>query len=330
MLDPFANTNSTPLISVTGLINSLHNVEHRIETLRTENPQMSLAGHYYEVGRLYLTLGDAEAAVRSLTYETPPGTLADLMRVSLCQALCATGRYTLAKLELDRLLSESPRASRHYAVCLLTLGLYMRDQGRFTEAADPLNQALAMFTAEKMVYHTAACQLALVDVALRNRRLDEASMLLLRADETLSNARIHWYRPAWWALKARTALEQALYKHAATFAGRGLGAVDNFGDLSALPALYRVLAAALERGHERERVEDARDARLRAVTVARVRGSRLELARALFELGWHYKLFTNRPTLRARGSGFLFEAEQIFGEIGIPTPKHSGSAMPLL
>jgi hypothetical protein len=50
----------------------------------------------------------------------------------------------------------------------------------------------------------------------------------------------------------------------------------------------------------------------------------------LQQAGLHLKRFASRPTLRARGSGFLFEADSLFGEMGLPTPKQAwpGAASP--
>jgi hypothetical protein len=39
----------------------------------------------------------------------------------------------------------------------------------------------------------------------------------------------------------------------------------------------------------------------------------------LKETGAYMKVFANRATARARGSGFLFEAEQMLTEMGLPT-----------
>ena len=77
-------------------------------------------------------------------------------------------------------------------------------------------------------------------------------------------------------------------------------------------------------------VDDARDARLRSVAAAQVRTTRLDLGRALFEIGMHFKLYTNRPTLRARGSGYLYEASQIYQQIGLNAPSSQTADIPFL
>ena len=344
LLDPFSNTAVEPVSTptVTGFYDALHDAEQQAATLRTQNPAMSLPGHVYQIGRLYLTVGDGANAVRVLSEshadqaesgEQPPpiiphSILTDSIRVSLGQAFQLVGQYAEARETLKTVLASTARDSRHYAVALLTLGLIERDHDAFDVASAHFSEAASRFEFEKMPYYAINTLLAHADALLRQKKWLDSEQLLQKADALLTAGKIRWYRPQWWALRARAALHQTDYRNTLMLGGKGLGAMDDQADLCALPALYRAIAAALEKTHDR--AEDARDARLRAVTAAKARGSRLEMARTLFELGWHYKLFANRPTLRARGTGYLYEAETVFRMMGIASPKHVGSAMPLL
>jgi len=61
------------------------------------------------------------------------------------------------------------------------------------------------------------------------------------------------------------------------------------------------------------------DALDRAMAVGRTRARRLDMALALKETGTYMKVFANRATARARGSGFLFELNKCSTEMGLPT-----------
>ncbi len=319
-------------ISVTWLYDALAAAQDKLTTLRSETLALEFAECGYRVGRLLLVLGDDAAAISILreSCRTPdlPDALRTGIRISLAQALRSAGNYIEAKTELDALFADPELGSQPYAVCLVTLALYERDHRLLESAREHCLQALTALDAGGTPYHAILCCLTLADIHIREGNLAAASDLIQRADDIARIRTIAWFRPAWWAIKARAAYVDADYKMAAKFAAKGLSAEDNYGDLAALSTLYRIMAAAYERRHER--IDDATDARTRAVTVARSRGSRLELADALFELGWHYKLFANRPTVRARGSGLLFEADKLFQAMGLETPVHVGSVNPLL
>ncbi len=204
------------------------------------------------------------------------------------------------------------------------------DCGDWDMALTKIDKALPVFQNEKWAHHEATARLIQAELYIRTGREAEAQTILDQVDAQLKAANIHWLRPEWWALKARLAIAQGDPGTAEKAARRGLGATDDRGDMQSLPTLYRTLAAALERGRIHTGIDDARDARHRSVTAAQTCGARLELARALHEIGLHYKLFANRPTLRARGSGYLYEADKHFQAMGIPSPPTSGTTVPLL
>src|SRR5262249_14431966 len=138
-------------------------------------------------------------------------------------------------------------------------------------------------------------------------------------DGLIAEGKHYFYRSEAYLLKTQLAFAEGNFKLAYKHACAGLGAVGDLGDVRVLASLYRLLAILLER--DRNRVDDAHDALERSIVVGRERARRLDLALALRQCGLHLKRFANRPTLRARGSGFLFEAERLFAEMGIPAPK---------
>jgi ATP/maltotriose-dependent transcriptional regulator MalT len=196
---------------------------------------------------------------------------------------------------------------------------YARDQGQFKVAADELEKALPVLREKAPVQMVIEGLLALADSYLRQGDLKRADEVLAQAESLVIQGKRYWYRPELYLLRAQAAVAADHIEQASQHAYQGLSAVGDSGDLRMLAPLYRTLGSIL--GRDRKRSEDAYDALERAMSVGRARARKLDLALALQEAGLHLKRFANRPTLRARGSGFLFEADSLFGEMGLPTPK---------
>jgi tetratricopeptide (TPR) repeat protein len=194
----------------------------------------------------------------------------------------------------------------------------LRDQNRLKLAAEYLEVSLPILKEQATAQAALENMLAGADCAIQQHFLDRAVDLLDDAESIMYSGKRPWSHPELYLVRARLSLAQGDPKRAYQYAQRGLGAVGaHGGDIRTLPLLYCAMAAALDR--DRSRLNDARDALARAVTAARARGRRLHLAQALRQSGHLLKRFTTMPTLRARGSGFLFEADRTLMEMGLPT-----------
>ncbi len=196
---------------------------------------------------------------------------------------------------------------------------YARAQGQFAMTVEQLESALRSLHGNVTPLAVIETLLALADCYVHLGNLQRAAHAIQQADNLIGEGRRHWYRPESYLVKVRLALADNDPKQAACYASSGLGAAGMSGDLRVLCRLYCVLATILEQ--DRDRIEDVYDALARAIAMGRVRSSRLDLAIALQQTGSHLKRFASRPTMRARGSGFLFEADRLFHSMGIPAPQ---------
>ncbi len=304
--------------SITGLYDALHTAQSRLISLRAENRTADLIQCLHQIGDYSLLVGEGQAALDALREAVQHGEPTPALQLTFGQALCFNGHYADGKVQLEGALANAGDESLR-GLCLLSLGRDWTHPNHFSSALSYLSEALSILQACKLDQQVAVCSLALAAVHLREGRQAECEAYLKQADALLSACKLYWERPEWWRLSALLALDGSHYGQAVKLASKGLGTVDNRGDVRLLAGLYRMFATALERNHER--IEDARDARHRAVNAARASAPRLELAYALFELGHHYKTYSNRPTFRARGSGYLFEADRLFREIEIESPS---------
>ncbi|HLY24981.1 MAG TPA: hypothetical protein VKQ72_01500 [Aggregatilineales bacterium] len=194
-----------------------------------------------------------------------------------------------------------------------------RDQGRCAEAIEQIKTALPTLrekTTPKVVIENL---LALADSYLCVGDQIHATEIVQEADALIAEKKLYWYRAESCLLKARFAFAQDDLKQASRLAHMGLGLVGDQGDLRTLSALYRMVSLIHER--DKTRREDTQDALDRAIAVGRSRSRRLELALSLRQAGLHLKAFGNRPLLRARSSGFLFESERMFKEMDLSIPS---------
>jgi tetratricopeptide (TPR) repeat protein len=195
---------------------------------------------------------------------------------------------------------------------------YARDCCQYEQAIERLEAARSTLQTKAVAQPIIEMLLALADSYTNIGKLEIANQLIIEADEKIAEAKCFWYRPESCLIKTQISLLTGNTTQALRQVYSGLGVAGDQGDLRILTGLYRLLAAILEL--ERSRAEDAFDALERGMAAGRVQGRCIELAMALRQAGLHLKRFANRPTLRARGSGFLFEADRMFNEMHIPLP----------
>jgi len=323
MFDPSALLDeSAGLPTTTALLSQLASAEAQAEALRSMGSGAELGAAVVLIGRLRSVLGEVEGAVDALQEAEMLLGPSNLLDTEIGFALCYAGYYTRGKFRFDQLRQREDVDPLAQALCALSLGMrYYKDLRRYDDAQREIEQARHLLGSDQP-YAEAAARLALAELFILCEDRGAAADALRSTGEFLDEAYLFWYRPEWFALQARLALLEKDIPRVLKLTRQGLGAVGDLGDLRALPALYRTLAFALETNIEQ--MDDARDAHLRALSAARQRASRLELAQTLEALGQHYKRFYRRTTQRARGAGMLFEANHIYRDLGIATAPRAG------
>jgi tetratricopeptide (TPR) repeat protein len=190
-----------------------------------------------------------------------------------------------------------------------------RDFRDYAQAYTQLNAALPVLRTRAHAQIAIENQLAQIDCMIQQGEIRRAKEGLQQIEGILNDQKCFWYRPELYLLRAQIATQEGNYKHAWQECYAGLGHIGDQGDLRMLAALYLTLGYALE--HDRNRIDDARDALGRAIEAGRTRARHLHLALALRQMGLHLRRFSNRSTTRARGSGFLFEADKLFHEMNL-------------
>jgi hypothetical protein len=192
---------------------------------------------------------------------------------------------------------------------------YARAQGHFALTIEQLESALLSLRGRAAPHVIIETLLALADCYVHHGNLRRACDMVTQADRLIAEARFYFFRPESYLVRAKLAVAEGNFSLASTNAFNGLGAIGMGGDLRVAAALYRFLAFLLER--EQNRLDDAYDSLSRAIAMGRTRSYRLDLALALQQAGLHLKRFSSRPTQRARGSGFLFEANRLFHDMDL-------------
>ncbi len=323
MFDPSALLGeSAGLPTTTALLSRLSSAEAEAETLRSSGSGAELGAAVVLIGRLRSVLGEVDGTVDALQEAEMLLGPSNLLDVEIGFALCYAGYYTRGKFRFDQLRQREDIDPLAQALCALSLGMrYYKDLRHYDEARRELEQARRLLGPDQP-YAEAAARLALAEIHVLCEDRSAAADALQGAGEFLDEMYLFWYRPEWFTLQARLALLEGDIPKVLKLTRQGLGAVGDLGDLRALPALYRTLALALETNSEH--LDDARDAHLRALSAARQRAPRLELAQSLEALGQHYKHFYRRTTQRARGAGMLFEADHIYRDLGLATAPRAG------
>jgi tetratricopeptide (TPR) repeat protein len=327
--DPFTELSGAQLSTVY-LVDALHAARVKMAQLRADtetgrdNAALTLALH--RVGQLALTLGMGQIALDALTEALALTPLPDIRRsLGWAQRLC--GQYNLAHATFTQAQTE---AVREAALAQIGLAQCALDTDQWAAALTIVEAATPQLNQANVAHYVLIAQFIKAELYIRLGQDADAYGALDQLDVHLTTAKLQWFRPEWWALKARLALAKGDSRAAEKAARLGLGAVDDRGDGQMLPTLYRTLAATLERDRTGSNIDDARDARHRSLVAAQNRGPQIEIARSLFEVGLHYKLYASLPTRRARGSGYLYEADKLYQAMGVTMPPSNGASVALL
>jgi tetratricopeptide (TPR) repeat protein len=283
---------------------------------------LSVVEHYLGNGEAAVTQANEAVQVACSLGPTP---LSGYLLCSCAAIQCYIGHYPAARDTFAQARATFERAEDELGIAWIQYVFareYARDQGQFSRAIEQLESAMPTLRENVSSPHLVSALLALADNYIRQGNLKIGSDLIQQADGLITTSKLHWHRPESLLLKAQLATAEKNFKLAARHAYAGLGAAGAFGDLRVLTALYRNLASTLEQESDKpERLDDAYNALERGMSMGRVRARRLDLALTLHCAGQHLKSFATRPTLRARGSGFLFEADGLFKEMGIALPE---------
>ncbi|MCC6976187.1 MAG: hypothetical protein IT322_19435 [Anaerolineae bacterium] len=190
---------------------------------------------------------------------------------------------------------------------------YLRDQRQFAKAFEYLSVAFQVLRAKAPPALLIENLLTQADCLIHQAELRRTREVLSQAETMINDQRSGWYKPELLICKSNLALIEGDTRNAIKFCREGLGLIGDTGDLRTLSALYLTLGAALERNKARE--DDIRDALERAITTARARSRKLHLALSIRQMGLHLRRNNIRSTVRAKGGGYLFEAEQMLNEM---------------
>jgi len=244
---------------------------------------------------------------------------------SMGSVLCYTGKYSAASDCFDQARqifiqeeSELGVAWMHYRqACEQD-----RDQGDNQRMVKRLQGVLAFLREKTSPKIVIEILLALGEGSLLLGDAAKANEHLLEAEHMINVGKYYWYRPSLFMLQARLVLHENDSRLAAQIVYKALGVVGDQGDPRVLSPMYRLLAMVLQQQHsDQDAVLNALD---RALAAGRSRARQLDLALALREAGNYIKATAIRPTARARSSGYLFEAEKMLVEMGLPISKAPG------
>jgi tetratricopeptide (TPR) repeat protein len=282
---------------------------------------------YCELSGLHWALGESENALASLQkalHLAQQNNLTDSIGYLLSlqsAALCHIGQYAAA----HALFAQTESLFRHQNDELgvawqqhLMAHEYHLDLGNFAAAQRAAAQVSGFFRANNLWHAYAESLLVQAHSALGMGEPSRAADLLKQAEGLITGRDVKWLAPEYHWLRARTALAEGAPRLAVKHCHNALNAVSNGGDVRLLTALYVTLGKALE--PDRSQQADARDAFERALA-ARERARRLHVAQACLAIGLHLKRYSQRMTMRARGSGYLYEAERRYRALGLPMPE---------
>ncbi|HRE47312.1 MAG TPA: hypothetical protein PLD47_06255 [Aggregatilineales bacterium] len=204
---------------------------------------------------------------------------------------------------------------------------YASDLRQFSKTTEYLTVAVQVLRGR--VPQTVIIENLLTQAAcmVHQNELRRTREIIQQAEALMNEQKAHWFRPELAVIKADIAVLEGNTEDALKHCYTGLGGIGDSGDLRMLSPLYLLLGIILER--EKNRESDVQDALDRAIATGRVRARRLHLALALRQMGMHMRRLTARNTVRAKGSGFLFEAERMLGEIQLSEQFPTAPAAPL-
>lgn len=297
--------------------------EQSLEALRPQDQERrawelgNLAGVAFALGDGMAAVINVQEAIRA-AQESGQVTLRGYLLNTLGAALCYEGNYAEAIKAFEAAESIFFRTSDSLGSAWnhhMRAREYLRDARTFGDALRQLDLALPVLRSRGNPEVIIENYLTRVACLIQINDLRHARDLIYQVEGMIMESKCFWYRPEMYVLRAELSTRENDVRVAWQQCYTGLGSVSDHGDLRLLPLLYLTLATALE--HDKTRLEDARDALERAINAGRARGRKLHLALALRKMGQHLKRFSVRPTVRARGSGFLFEASQLLREMNV-------------
>ncbi len=307
-------------------------LEARLEARSAEslvNPNGDAAfALYCELAGLHWALGEPHAALETLQkalHWASQNNQLEPIGYLLClqgAALCYIGQYAAA----HELFAQAELIFRRGGDALgmawqrhLMAREYQLDLGNFTNAQRQAAEATPIFRADNLWHAYAESLLAQANASIGIGDPRRAADLLRQADGLITQHNLVWSAPEYHWLRARAALAEGTPHLAAKHCYNGLNAISNGGDVRLLTPLYVTLGKALEA--DRNQHPAAQDAFERAVMTAQGRARSLHAAQAYWAAGQHLKRYSQRLTLRARGSGYLYEAERRYKALGLPMPE---------
>jgi tetratricopeptide (TPR) repeat protein len=315
-----------PVPTLSALSDEVRAAEADVARLRDTGRGAALDAALHRCALLYLLLGDGPRALEAGDFISNDWNDTPEYQRDRGQILCFVGRYDEAKRAFNRAHDLLPmRDDLQHAILELMLGaLYYRVRATPMEALTFLQDAEPVLRGARLSYLLTAAWLTMADLHRALGSGFDASRCLEQAEALIDAEGLAWYRPLCSAVRGELALFHKDGEWALHFAQRGLAALDGRGDVRVLPRLYRLLATALEQCTDR--ITDACDARLRSVQAARTQAARIELALSLAELAAHYRTYSTRATLKARGAGYLYEAQKLFAEMGVAPLTGTGQS----
>lgn len=306
--------------------------EQQLRVVRESDNRIQIARTLAQLATIETQNGNAEIAHSNLTEalealrDVEQRSLYGYLTVSTASVLCYMGRYQQAEASFEESSSIFTRSTNELGQAWWQHAYardFLRDKGDYDQAIRLLNASVESLHQRASPQAVIENLLATVDCWLQLGRLDRASEVIDQVEPLIAVGKHKWYVPELALLKGRIALEQGNSQRAAAFFEVGIGGVSSGGDMKLLCPLYAALGNLFEaRGDQQE---DARDALERAVNCGRHQARKLHLAVALQTCGTFLQRFTNRPTERARGSGFLFEGHQIMAQMGLSRPAQQGN-----
>ncbi len=283
---------------------------------------------YCELSGLHWALGECDAALETLQKALhwasqnnllgPIGYLLSLQGATLCyigQYAAAYEMFVQAELIFRQSGDELGIAWQHN----LMAREYHLDLGNFTKAHHQAAAAAPIFRAHNIWHAYTESLLAQAHAMLGMGEPRRAADALKQAEGLITERGLVWLAPEHHWLRARAALAEGTPRLAAKQCCSGLNAISNGGDLRVLSPLYVTLGKALE--PDRGQQAAAQDAFERALMAAQGRARSLHVAQAYLAAGLHLKRYSQLLTLRARGSGYLYEAERRYKALGLPMPE---------
>jgi len=190
---------------------------------------------------------------------------------------------------------------------------YLRDQGRYAEAIEMLQDATEILFERASPQVLIENLLTLADCHVNLGQYEAAASVLQQVEPLVLSGGNHWYKPELSLLKGMSSMIQGAASESVKLFTSGIGSVSMGGDPRLLCTLYRGLGLMLSQ--QKATAGAALDAFERSITCGNHHARRLHLAMALRDAGNFLKRNTNRPTDRARGSGFIFESHLLLKDM---------------